>query len=93
MLLHLLDHLRYASLTPPPPQFNATQVEVQAKTFLKDVVFYLMAVGLVFGCLLDGQIITWECVLLGLLYVMYVAMTFYLAQGDEPVHADQVGGA
>lgn len=68
---------------------NSPQIMAQPVTFMKDVLFYLVGVAAVFACLLDGQLYTWECVGIGLLYVMYVSVTLYVAQGEEPVHADQ----
>eukprot|EP00201_Polytomella_parva_P020677 CAMPEP_0175047360 /NCGR_PEP_ID=MMETSP0052_2-20121109/5546_1 /TAXON_ID=51329 ORGANISM="Polytomella parva, Strain SAG 63-3" /NCGR_SAMPLE_ID=MMETSP0052_2 /ASSEMBLY_ACC=CAM_ASM_000194 /LENGTH=414 /DNA_ID=CAMNT_0016311215 /DNA_START=272 /DNA_END=1513 /DNA_ORIENTATION=+ len=72
------------SIEAPSP----SGVLVQRRYFLKDVIFYLIAILAVYLCLLDGYIYLWECISLAALYMVYVLVTVAGAIDDAPVRAD-----
>eukprot|EP01091_Cochliopodium_minus_P011016 TRINITY_DN3052_c0_g1_i2.p1 TRINITY_DN3052_c0_g1~~TRINITY_DN3052_c0_g1_i2.p1 ORF type:complete len:576 (+),score=103.95 TRINITY_DN3052_c0_g1_i2:1-1728(+) len=52
--------------------FVSKNVQLDASSFLRDVIFYLVALGMMCGMLYDGKILFWEAVILLIYYFTYV---------------------
>ncbi|KAG2492276.1 hypothetical protein HYH03_009516 [Edaphochlamys debaryana] len=67
---------------------GAREVRVERSYFLKDCLFYLGGVAIVFVYLLTGRVSSAAVVVLAAYYVLFLASTILLSRNDEPVHAD-----
>ncbi len=87
MLMHVFIISHPSSSVHHPPSSPIIPQVLVGWDFQRDILFYLGAVVLAFGCMVDGRLCLWEALAMFVYYLIYLGVTVRTSRTQVPLEA------